>query len=121
MILIPVSNGELIDKISILEIKKEKIKDKKKLNKINYEYNELKKLYDDKYNEYFIQLKNINLKLWNIEDKIRIKESQKKFDNEFIELARSVYMTNDIRFKIKNNINIMSNSDINEVKSYEKY
>ena len=68
-----------------------------------------------------IELKLVNEKLWNIEDNIRIKESNKNFDGEFIELARSVYVTNDLRFEIKNNISKEYNSDIFEVKSYNKY
>ena len=71
--------------------------------------------------EIFFQLKSINLKLWDIEDKIRIKEKNKEFDNEFIELARSVYLNNDRRSETKKELNIMFNSEIIEEKSYEKY
>lgn len=121
MILIPVSIGELVDKLTILEIKQEKINDITKLEKVNKEYCELKKLYNNLYNDEYNELKQINLKLWDIEDNIRIKEKNKEFDKEFIELARSVYTTNDKRFNIKNIINIKSQSEIYEVKSYEKY
>ena len=72
-------------------------------------------------NEIYFQLKSINLKLWDIEDKIRIKEKNKEFDNEFIELARSVYLNNDRRSETKKELNIMFNSEIIEEKSYEKY
>ena len=72
-------------------------------------------------NEIFFQLKSINLKLWDIEDKIRIKEKNKEFDDEFIELARSVYLNNDRRSATKKELNIMFNSEIIEEKSYEKY
>ena len=71
--------------------------------------------------EIYFQLKSINLKLWDIEDKIRIKEKNKEFDNEFIELARSVYLNNDRRSETKKELNIMFNSEIIEEKSYEKY
>ena len=121
MVLIPVSYGELIDKLTILEIKKEKIKDIYKLEKVNKEYFELKKLYKNDFIVNYNQLKMINLKLWNIEDEIRIKEKNKDFGDEFVKLARYVYLTNDERFNIKNLINQKSNSEINEVKSYEKY
>ena len=121
MIFIPVSNGELIDKLTILEIKKEKISNDEKLIKINKEFNELIKLFDTNFQYEYNELKKINLELWNIEDNIRVKEKNNEFDNEFIELARSVYKTNDKRFSIKNKINIKSKSEINEVKSYEKY
>ena len=121
MILVPVSIGELVDKLTILDIKQEKIVDLTKIEKVKKEYFELKKIYDKSYDEEYKQLKEINLKLWEIEDNIRIKEKNKEFDEEFITLARSVYKTNDQRFNIKNKINIKSNSDINEVKSYEKY
>ena len=71
--------------------------------------------------KFFFQLKSINLKLWDIEDKIRIKEKNKEFDNEFIKLARSVYLNNDRRSETKKELNIMLNSEIIEEKSYEKY
>jgi hypothetical protein len=120
---VPISIGELCDKYTILQIKIEKITDTNKLNKIKNEIQHLKPLVEqcnvsqDKLNA----LKNVNEKLWNIEDNIRNKESQSLFDAEFIELARSVYITNDYRFELKSSINECYNSDICEVKSYAKY
>ena len=120
---VPISMGELCDKYTILQIKIEKITDTNKLNKIKNEIQHLKPLVEqcnvsqDKLNA----LKNVNEKLWNIEDNIRNKESQSLFDAEFIELARSVYITNDYRFELKSSINECYNSDICEVKSYAKY
>lgn len=119
MIYIPISNGELIDKLTILEIKKEKIKDSNKLFNIKKEYDELKKINKLNINDEYQELKNINLKLWNIEDRIRIKEKNNEFDNEFIELAREVYKTNDKRYNLKNNINNFTNSNLIEEKSYK--
>ena len=120
----PISIGELVDKISILEIKKIKLQNSK-LENVLKELSFLRKLMekhqieitDDLYN----QLKEINLTLWNIEDQIRIKEKKKEFDNIFIELARSVYFTNDKRSEIKKRINRLSNSEITEEKSYAEY
>tara|TARA_B100001123_G_C15302488_1_gene1021521 strand:+ start:126 stop:512 length:387 start_codon:yes stop_codon:yes gene_type:complete len=123
----PVSLGELLDKISILLIKKKKIKNKNKLKLIN---NELKKLQSilvksnikkDKLKKYLNLLKNINLKLWMVEDKLRECEKSNNFNNNFIKLARSVYKFNDKRANIKLNINKKFKSTIIEVKSYEKY
>ena len=125
---IETSLGELVDKITILEIKKLKIFEKSKLKLIENELelliykldsldlNNLKKLKSLKEN-----LLNTNLKLWDIEDKIRLKEKEKQFDDKFIELARSVYFTNDKRFEIKNEINNLYDSKVKEVKSYKKY
>ena len=123
---IPVSNGELIDKYTILLIKQEFIKDSNKLKKVEDEINVLKSFVKELIHKYDIQelmnnLKNINQELWNIEDNIRLKEKAQLFNKEFIELARSVYFTNDKRAEIKNNINEKTNSSIFEVKSYEKY
>ena len=124
---VPISVGELFDKISILEIKKIKIKDKTKLQDIKFELNALKqiltkkKLYKKNNKEQYTKLFNINKRLWNIEDKKRSYEKSKKFDKAFIELARKVYLLNDRRAKIKNKINLNSGSKIREVKSYEKY
>ena len=123
---IPVSNGELIDKYTILLIKQEFIKDSNKLKKVEDEINVLKSFVKELIHKYDIQelmnnLKNINKELWNIEDNIRLKEKAQLFDKEFIELARSVYFTNDKRAEIKNIINEKTNSSIFEVKSYEKY
>lgn len=118
-----VSAGELIDKISILEIKSEKIKDPIKLLYINKEkeilLKEANKLYG--YITWLLKIKDINLKLWKIEDDIRQKERDKSFDDEFVALARAVYFTNDERFDIKNQINNYYSSNIMEQKSYEKY
>ena len=123
---IPVSLGELIDKITILEIKQDKIKDSEKNKNITFELN----LLNDKLNSFpsnneLVDLKNklkeVNTELWDIEDQIRICEKRNNFDREFINLARNVYITNDKRFEIKNKINKKFSSDIQEVKSYEKY
>ena len=120
----PISIGELIDKITILEIKKNKLQNSK-LENVLKELSFLRKLMAKHQIEItdnlFTQLKEINLKLWNIEDQIRIKEKNKEFDNIFIELARSVYFKNDKRAEIKKRINRLSNSEITEEKSYAEY
>ena len=120
----PISIGELVDKITILEIKKNKLQNSK-LGNVLKELSFLRKLMAKHQIEItdnlFTQLKEINLKLWNIEDQIRIKEKNKEFDNIFIELARSVYFTNDKRSEIKKRINRLSNSEITEEKSYAEY
>ena len=122
MIHIPISFGELYDKLTILEIKKEKIQDQDKLANIILEYNQLYPLLEDILDaEYYNKLKIINLKLWHIEDHIRIKEKNQEFDDEFIQLARSVYKCNDERAQIKREINIEFGSTLIEEKSYEKY
>ena len=124
-ILAEISAGELIDKITILEIKKEKISNKEKLVEVNKELislNEtLKKSINDesKILSFKNDLKNINLKLWDIEDGKRLAEKNSQFDKKFIELARSVYKFNDERAKIKLAINNALGSNIKEVKSYE--
>tara|TARA_B100001173_G_C15924317_1_gene519939 strand:- start:83 stop:472 length:390 start_codon:yes stop_codon:yes gene_type:complete len=125
---IPVSYGELIDKLTILDIKKIKISEQKKLENINKEFNlleesvfEFKKQNINDYNKFYFDLKEINLKLWEIEDQIRVCEKNKSFDKEFIEFARSVYKLNDKRFHIKNEINSRFNSSIAEQKDYEEY
>jgi len=124
-ILAEISAGELIDKITILEIKKEKISNKEKLIEVNKELislNEtLKKSINNesKISSFKNDLKNINLKLWDIEDGKRSAEKNNKFDEKFIELARSVYKFNDERAKIKLAINNALGSNIKEVKSYE--
>ena len=124
-ILAEISAGELIDKITILEIKKEKINNKEKLVEVNKELislNEtLKKSINDesKIINFKNDLKKINLKLWDIEDGKRSAEKNNKFDEKFIELARSVYKFNDERAKIKLAINNALGSNIKEVKSYE--
>ena len=124
-ILAEISAGELIDKITILEIKKEKISNKEKLVEVNKELNSLnetlKKSINDPSNiiNFKNDLKNINLKLWDIEDGKRSAEKNNKFDEKFIELARNVYKFNDERAKIKLAINNALGSNIKEVKSYE--
>ena len=120
----PISIGELVDKITILEIKKNKLQNSK-LENVLKELSFLRKLMEKHQieitDDLFTQLQEINLKLWNIEDQIRIKEKNKEFDNVFIELARSVYFKNDKRAEIKNRINQLSNSEITEEKSYADY
>jgi len=120
---IPVSIGELYDKYTILQIKCEKIKDPYKLEMVNKEIEMLKpqiNQYDlDK--DIFANLKQVNTILWDIEDKIRDKERENVFDTTFIELARQVYMTNDKRSEIKNQINAIFNSSLSDIKSYTKY
>tara|TARA_Y100001970_G_scaffold197509_1_gene240280 strand:+ start:550 stop:933 length:384 start_codon:yes stop_codon:yes gene_type:complete len=122
----PVSLGELLDKISILHIKKNNIKDAKKNKLVTQEIDLLNKTLDDHIKRDDIQiyldlLIEINSKLWAIEDDIRDCEKNKIFDQNFIDLARSVYFTNDERSKIKLDINEKFGSQIVEVKSYEKY
>jgi predicted nuclease with TOPRIM domain len=121
---VEISNGELLDKISILQIKLERISDESKLKNIQAEYTELTeigaKLLEDEQTLY-MKLKAVNQTLWDIEDRIRIKEKEKIFDQEFVDLARSVYITNDKRADIKKEINILSGSYLIEEKSYEKY
>ena len=120
----PISIGELVDKITILEIKKNKLQNSK-LENVLKELSFLRKLMEKHQieitDDLFTQLKEINLTLWNIEDQIRIKEKNKEFDNIFIELARSVYFKNDKRAEIKKRINLLSNSEITEEKSYTEY
>ena len=126
-IYIPVSVGELIDKITILEIKKSNIANKLDLIEINKEMKMLKqiclkrKLFSRKVNLEYVKLKKINLRLWSIEDKKRKHEKNKKFDAHFIKLARNVYILNDKRALIKRNINELTGSNITEIKSYKKY
>jgi hypothetical protein len=128
-ITIPVSAGELMDKITILEIKSLKVKDKKKLLHIKYELNLLQKKHNGlkinsaskiKLNSLKKQLLKINTSLWNTEDAIRKLESNKDFGKLFISNARSVYIKNDKRFEIKNKINILLDSSLKEVKEYKK-
>ena len=122
----PISLGELIDKISILVIKEKKITDEKKNNLIREELTLLRKTLNEaannnSINNYLNQLIDVNSTLWKIEDEIRDCEKNKKFDQKFIELARSVYITNDRRAEIKLEINNKFSSKIVEVKSYTKY
>jgi|TARA_E500000075_G_scaffold122054_1_gene123154 hypothetical protein len=122
----PISLGELVDKISILMIKKKNISDSIKLQHVNKELEFLQKtlkkyISEDEINEFLLKLVNINSKLWVIEDDIRECERKKLFDQTFIDLARSVYFTNDERAKVKNEINKNFGSELVEVKSYEEY
>jgi len=126
-ILSEISAGELLDKISILEIKLKKIKDKDSLNEVKKEYKILKKIQNsyisknNKVKKLFLSVKKINIQLWNVEDKLRIYEKNKKFNKKFIELARGVYFNNDKRAKIKLEINKILGSNIREVKQYVNY
>ena len=126
MISIPVSVGELLDKVSILRIKTIKIQNPEKLEKVTHEYELLHELSQNylgvkEYFNLYDDLIATNSKLWEIEDKLRVLEKQKIFNEEFIELARKVYYTNDERFEIKNKINLLLDSEIQEQKSYEDY
>jgi hypothetical protein len=126
MLQVPVSVGELIDKLSILQVKKLKITNPEGLKYVSEEYellynesevylqlNGVKSLYDS--------LIEVNSALWDVEDKLRVFESEKKFDEEFIEFSRKVYYTNDERFRLKNEINLITFSKIREVKDYKPY
>lgn len=126
MLTVPVSVGELIDKLSILQVKKLKITNPEGLKYVSEEFellynqsevylqvHEIKSLYES--------LTEVNSTLWDVEDKLRVFESEKKFDEEFIDLARKVYYTNDERFRLKNEINSITLSKIREVKDYKPY
>ena len=122
----PISLGELVDKISILIIKQKNITDETKLDHVKKELDFLQKtlmnyVQQEEINTYLENLININSKLWNIEDDIRECERKKLFDQTFIDLARSVYFTNDERAKVKNDVNKIFGSELVEVKSYEEY
>lgn len=124
---IPISPGEMLDKITILEIKSERISDPDKLANVNRELEMLVTLWnkyvqeDETLSGLRQQLKSINEKLWDIEDDIRDEERNKRFGERFIELARSVYVTNDERANSKKEINLHLNSEIVEEKSYQDY
>ena len=125
---VEVSNGELMDKLSILELKLKNITDSKKLINIKVEFNELNPLVQKLYKKYnpavnklYIKLAEINGKLWVIEDEIRQCEKDKNFGTKFVKLARDVYFTNDVRSDLKKEINILTNSGVIEEKSYEDY
>jgi len=126
-ILVEVSVGELLDKISILEIKKERIKDSKKLKYINDELDVLNKQLkknvksDEKLKKLFYSLKEINSKLWFIEDEKRMCEKNSDFSNKFIKLSRDVHFLNDNRAKTKLEINNYTGSKIKEIKEYQSY
>jgi len=124
--IIEVSNGELLDKLSILEIKLLKIKDKEKLTNIQKEFDALnplaKELFENSKSNlqnHYLELANINGILWDLEDWIRECETRKDFGDEFIQLSRSIYTTNDRRSEVKKIINIITNSDLVEEKSYK--
>ena len=126
-ILTEISPGELLDKISILEIKLEKVKDKNSKKEIKKEYKILKGIQicstkmTGKIKDLFQSVKNVNIELWDIEDRLRIYEKNKDFSKNFIELARGVYFNNDKRSKIKSEINKILMSNIKEVKEYVQY
>ncbi len=126
-ILSEISPGELLDKISILEIKLEKVTDANSQKEIKKEYKILKEIqnssieFNDKIKKLFQSVKNINTELWVIEDKLRIYEKNKDFGKDFVELARGVYFNNDKRAKIKSEINEILGSNIREVKQYIDY
>ncbi|MBD1160646.1 hypothetical protein IDH30_04040 [Pelagibacterales bacterium SAG-MED15] len=126
-ILVEVSVGELLDKISILEIKKEKIKDKDNLSYINDEYSLLKKQLennikiDEKLQNLFASLKEVNNNLWNIENEKRLYEKNKDFSEKFIKTSREIHFLNDKRSKIKLEINLITKSKIKEIKEYTSY
>ena len=122
---VEVSNGEIVDKLTILWIKEEKIADEEKLLNVRNEISELSsclaKMDLTETSDDVIRLHEVNLSLWDIEDRIREKENEKDFGEDFISLARSVYVINDSRAKIKKQINITTGSDLVEEKSYEEY
>ena len=126
-ILSEISAGELLDKVSILEIKLEKIKDKNGQIEIKKEYKILKEIqnssikYEDRIKNLINSIKEVNIKLWDAEDKLRICEKNKDYGKNFIELARGIYFTNDKRSKIKSEINKILGSNIREVKQYVNY
>ena len=123
----PISVGELIDKITILQIKQQRISDAAKLQHINHELQQLvttlaqQHLASQELNQLTVELKTINEELWVIEDEIRVCEKANDFSDTFIQLARRVYITNDKRAAIKRQINELTGSDLCEVKSYEDY
>jgi hypothetical protein len=128
MITAPISFGELVDKITILELKKHYIKDEKKQESINHElkllillYEKEKSINEEEIEDYKFNLSLLNHSLWIIEDDIRNKERKQEFDKEFIRFARSVYLKNDERAALKRKLNKIVNSDIIEEKSYQKY
>ena len=125
---VEVSNGELLDKLSILELKLKNIKDDKKLINIKNEHGGLSPLCNNLFNNYGIELRSlyaklseINAELWKIEDDIRECERNKDFGDEFVRLARAVYFTNDKRSDVKKSINLLTESGFVEEKSYEDY
>ena len=122
---VEISNGELADKVAILEVKLGKIKDPAKLKNVRHEYDLLRKAMEavgiGTDSEEFRELKEVNSRLWDIEDRIRLKEKDREFDDEFVSLARAVYVENDKRFEIKTRINRRTGSEIIEEKEYVDY
>jgi len=125
---VEISNGELLDKISILELKILRIEDEEKLINVMTEFDALNPLvielfekYDGQLQNHYLELAKINGELWDIEDWIRDCEREKRFDKEFVELARSVYITNDKRCEVKKLINLITSSELVEEKSYKDY
>ena len=123
--LIEVSNGEIVDKLTILALKLSNITDKEKLENIRKEHDLLteaaKKIGITKNSDLYVQMMVVNEKLWGIEDKIRDCEKNKDFGKDFVELARSVYVVNDERSRVKRKINLETGSDLIEEKSYREY
>jgi hypothetical protein len=125
--LVAISWGELFDKLTILEIKLEKLTSKIALENVRRECKQLSLIFNDNFSandkahQLNKQLRQINQQLWDIEDAIRVKERESRFDEDFIQLARSVYIINDERFRIKKNINKLFGSEITEEKSYADY
>lgn len=125
-VMVSISCGELFDKIEILKIKELKINDKEKLKHVKHELNILlgigsKITVTPRLTDLVLRLGEINLKLWDVEDNIRLCERNKLFDEEFVRLARNVYHYNDERFRLKNAINIECSSEVHEMKSYQEY
>ena len=126
MVSVPVSVGEMIDKLSILQVKKNNVKDENKLIFIKKEF-ELLYNFSSEYlsnletESIYHRLVEVNSNLWDVEDKLRVMEKEQRFDDEFISLARKVYFTNDERFRLKNEINLITDSEIREIKDYVKY
>jgi hypothetical protein len=122
---IEISNGELVDKVTILHIKRQKVGDAAKLTNIEKEYELLCAAINNinitVASREFVRLLEVNLRLWDIEDRIRHKEARKEFDDEFVQLARSVYFENDQRAAIKKEINLKTGSDLMEEKQYVDY
>jgi len=126
MISVSVSIGEMIDKLSILQVKKNNVKDETKLVFINKEFEllynfSLEYLSNLETESIYHRLVEVNSNLWEVEDKLRVMEKEQRFDDEFISLARKVYFTNDERFRLKNEINLITDSEIREIKDYVKY
>lgn len=126
-ILVPVSWGELLDKITILEIKSERLRDPRQRANVDKELRALRQVRDAEWprgtalDGETAELRAVNEALWEIEDRIRLCEREQRFDSEFVALARSVYKQNDLRAHLKRRINVKLNSDLNEEKSYETY